>query len=445
MQILLDKALQFVDFFLPKEYRESIDYSEKQRSRVLIIGSLFGIFVPYILVNSSEQYPKEYFGIFYFLTFIALFCIIGFKLFKLKLALIGRISTLTLTLVLSSFMYRQEIVFSGTTNWFSTAIIMSIFVVDLKWGFFNFILLLSSIIIAHYFYASKGLMLPEYWKYPSWVKNVQSDQILALIFNTVITSIFLYTKKKADQELISSHETIRFQQETLFKKSRMAELGEVSGGIAHEINNPMTIIRANAQKIKRSIIDNQFTEDEIISRIEKIEITCSRITKVIDGLRNYSRDAASDPIELMDLEKLFFDIKEIFKEKMHHKEINFNIESNQLSPFAYGRYGQTFQVLVNLINNACDAIDKLDNKSISLICQVKEKETLIEVIDSGKGIPPEMEEKVFQPFFTTKPLGKGTGLGLSISYSLMEAQKGKLYFDRSHKDSRFVLALPNSL
>ena len=105
---------------------------------------------------------------------------------------------------------------------------------------------------------------------------------------------------------------------------------------------------------------------------------------------------------------------------------------------------QIFQVLLNLINNSIDALEKCDTKIIIVELKSEKNWNNISVIDSGLGIPKEIEKKIFLPFFTTKPFGKGTGLGLSISYKILQDHHGQLIVDRSSGDSRMTLKLPNT-
>lgn len=443
-----EKFIALIDFFIPNSMLDSFSYGEKQKARLIVIAGFFGLFVPVVLIKVSGQYPDSYLKIFYFLWIVAFYALTCFKVFKSSLKVAGILCTFGLTASLIGFIFVREIIFSATFAWFSSSVLIGIFMLGWRWGLVNFAILFSALLYSYELYEKNGLVIPSFWDQQGWFDNLKGDQTMSFVFNTVMVLIFLYTKEKSEEELLDSQETVRSQQETLFKKSRMAELGEVSGGIAHEINNPMTVILAHAQKIKRESEKADLSPEKIEKMAMKIETTCKRIVKIIDGLKNYSRDASHDPLEKVNLKELLGDVKEIFQEKTHQRMISLTLPNDGDDIFVLGRYGQLYQVLVNLINNAIDAIGEADETSskpryIKVEFEMNIDDSLsLKVIDSGPGIDQDIKEKVFQPFFTTKPLGKGTGLGLSISYGLMKEQGGALFYERLGDETCFSLIIP---
>lgn len=447
LQILAYRFVNFVDWFIPDEIQAKLNYVELQKARMICISGFFGFFVPWILLTIVPYYPQKFKYIFYGLWALAVFALFGFKIFKVNLKISEMVCTLGVTTVLCTFILNHGITFSGTTNWLSTAVLMGIFLVSIGWGVFLSLVMIAALIGYYILFAENGLTLPEFWTLNDWQSNLHGDQIMALIFNTVMVILFLVTKEKSDEELISSQEFIREQQETIFKESRMAELGKISGGIAHEINNPMTIILANAQRIKKEMLvpEKERDTEKILKMLERIEKTGNRVGKIVDGLKHYSRDASRDSFEPVTLTNMFEEVKEMFHEKMHHMQVEFKVESECELPLVKGRFAQIYQILVNLLDNACDAIENEENKWITLKCYEDEESIFLAIIDSGSGIPKEIEDQVFQPFFTTKAVGKGTGLGLSICSNIMHEHQGELLIDRSHGDSRIVLKFPKDM
>lgn len=231
----------------------------------------------------------------------------------------------------------------------------------------------------------------------------------------------------------------RANQMALVQASKMASLGEMASGIAHEINNPLSIIIAKIAQIrKKRGADHVLQED-----LDKIESTTLRISKIVHGLLTFSRDSKEQNLELIRLSKLIETSLDLVRERLKTKNIEIRITNDLPSDLEVScRSVQLSQVLINLINNSADAIDSLPTKWIELKFSQIHERLRIEVIDSGAGIPLEIYEKIMQPFFTTKPLGKGTGLGLSISRGIVESHNGTFEIDINHPNTCFVIHLP---
>ncbi len=230
-------------------------------------------------------------------------------------------------------------------------------------------------------------------------------------------------------------------QELLVHASKMTALGEMASGIAHEINNPLTIIEAKARKILRLIRDNQFSSIQGNESLEKILTTSGRIAKIIRGLRTFSRNAENDPFALAEIKTLIEDILPLCLERFKLNGIKLVVGPIPELSFEC-RITQIEQVLLNLLNNAHDAVEDLEDKWIQVDFLVTQDSLQVSVIDSGLGILSEIAQKLMQPFFTTKEIGKGTGLGLSISKGIIEGHHGRLWYDSSRKNTCFVIALP---
>jgi signal transduction histidine kinase len=228
----------------------------------------------------------------------------------------------------------------------------------------------------------------------------------------------------------------------MIASSKMASLGEMAAGIAHEINNPLAIIVAKGEFLKEFINSDTLDKDMLNNLSDKICETALRIAKIISGLRTFSRDASSDPYKDTLVEKILQDSFSLCKEKLkfHHVEIEFPKVEDGLTVEC--RSVQIVQVIVNLINNAYDAIAEYEEKWIKINFEDHGENVSVAVIDSGKGIPEEVRDKLMEPFFTTKEVGKGTGLGLSISRGIIEDHNGKFYIDADHENTRFVISLP---
>jgi C4-dicarboxylate-specific signal transduction histidine kinase len=177
-------------------------------------------------------------------------------------------------------------------------------------------------------------------------------------------------------------------------------------------------------------------------QLSKIESMVTRISRIVLGLRSFARDGSADPVERFSLQSLVEESLILAETKLK----TMGVSLKQIMPseviWLDGQKVQLSQVLVNLINNSFDAIEPNQEKWISIQAQIIGQRLELSVTDSGHGIPLKVQEKLMQPFYTTKPLGKGTGLGLSISKGIVERHKGRFYYDSKCQNTRFVLDLP---
>lgn len=228
--------------------------------------------------------------------------------------------------------------------------------------------------------------------------------------------------------------------------ARLSALGEMAGGMAHEINNPLMIIYAKITNLKKLLAPSMSEESIVKSQaaIAKVEKTIERISKIIRGLRTIARDGENDPFQFANVSTLIADTVELCRHRLTSKSIQFLYPEN-LDPSleVECRSTQVIQVLLNLIGNAVDAVEAREGeKWVRLEVQTSKDHLILKVQDSGPGIPEALHEKIMQPFFTTKEIGKGTGLGLSISKGIADSHKGSLSLEPDAKQTCFVLTLP---
>lgn len=246
-------------------------------------------------------------------------------------------------------------------------------------------------------------------------------------------------------EYINMQRQLNEEKSKSIHASKMATLGEMAGGVAHEINNPMTVIDGMAKMIRRYGEMRPIPIEKILSSAEKIEKHSSRVSKIVRGLRTFSRDGSDDPFEEISVKHIIEDSLELCQERILKKGIKL-IDFDHL-PEDLQIEGQMIpltQVFINLLNNAHDAIleVELEQKWIQMEIEDVGDFVQISIIDSGPGIPKEIREKILQPFFTTKEVGKGTGLGLGIVQGIIQKHKGNLIIDPSCPNTKFVITLP---
>jgi PAS domain S-box-containing protein len=235
----------------------------------------------------------------------------------------------------------------------------------------------------------------------------------------------------------------RMVEQSLVQSAKMSSLGEMAGGIAHEINNPLAIISAKCHSLRLAVERGTATADKMGASITKIEETVARIAKIIRGLRSFARESAGDPFEVVAAHALIEETLSLCMSRMGNHSVEVRHAMDQSKPLNIEcRAVEVSQILLNLINNSFDAIVQLPNPWIKLDCLDLGDFVEFRVSDCGPGIPVELRESIMQPFFTTKEVGKGTGLGLSISAGLAKAHGGELTLDPLSANTCFVLRLP---
>lgn len=237
------------------------------------------------------------------------------------------------------------------------------------------------------------------------------------------------------------------QHELVFQQAmKMASLGEMASGIAHEINNPLTIIKTAAQQSLIRLKSEKMDQKKVILQLELINKTSDRISKIIRGLRFFAYQSKSKEFKTESLGAIIEDTVSLCREKFKVNQIHFTLQlpDNVDALFIDCRAVEISQVLLNLLNNAFDAIEFKETKWVRLTVEESAESVKLSVVDSGGGIPPELVAKILTPFYTTKAAGKGTGLGLSIIQGIVESHSGKIWIDTNCKDTKFVVELPKT-
>ncbi len=237
-------------------------------------------------------------------------------------------------------------------------------------------------------------------------------------------------------------------QMTLDRTRHLTSLGEIAGGIAHEINNPLSVINGRATVLLKKAMAQSFDPATFQSGLEQIQRTVNRIAKIVDSMRRLSRsDAGTSEQRPEKIDVILRETLEFIEEKLKKCRVNLTVSDvylvREASVMLHG-FGLS-QILINLISNAADAIDQYayDERWIRIELSRSSQNMLrIKVIDPGPGISKDIVDKMMDPFFTTKPPGKGTGLGLSLSLRIAEEHGGKIFYDSDASSTTFVLELP---
>lgn len=226
-------------------------------------------------------------------------------------------------------------------------------------------------------------------------------------------------------EVLEKERLLKEQERLIQVTSRLASLGEMAAGIAHEINNPLTIINGHIGILRRQLHQQGLTENKDINkRIDTMDNTVQRIAKIIRGLRTYARESDDGDKEWTTVSSLIDDTLAFCHEKFRAEDVELDVSlESELEVFV--RNYQISQVLLNLFNNAVDAVRDCEVRRVEVRAKRVDGGVEISVSDSGPGVPAHLREKIMQPFFTTKEVGQGMGLGLSISQGIVQSHDGK--------------------
>jgi signal transduction histidine kinase len=236
----------------------------------------------------------------------------------------------------------------------------------------------------------------------------------------------------------------RLYEQRLVEVSRLASLGTMAGGIAHEINNPLAVIAGYGHRLGYLAESGPLDAQELAGLSQRIVAMTKRMAAIVAGLRAYARDDCSEaPLPTL-VAECIDDACAFGAERFK----NAGVELRQLPVPAdlriLARKTQVTQVLLNLLNNAFDAVEPLPQKWVEIGCSTAADMVTVTVTDAGPGLPPEVLANMFVPFFTTKEVGRGTGLGLAICAGIMARHGGDIGVDERAKNTRFLVRFPRS-
>ena len=252
--------------------------------------------------------------------------------------------------------------------------------------------------------------------------------------------------------LTTSDTTLQLMAEQqLIQASKMATLGEMATSIAHELNQPLSVIKTASSFIKRKVTKKEPMGEEILKTMaEEMDNHVDRAEKIINHMREFGRksEVAKEKVQVNEILRRALDF---FKQQLKLREIEVVEKFEEHLPLILADSNRLEQVFINLLINARDAIErkweqgklKEEMKRIALQTSLEQGMVTIRVTDNGTGIPKAILEKIFEPFFTTKKVGKGTGLGLSISYGIVRDYDGTIrVVSKEGEGSTFIVQFP---
>ncbi|MCB4791435.1 MAG: response regulator [Elusimicrobia bacterium] len=236
-------------------------------------------------------------------------------------------------------------------------------------------------------------------------------------------------RKKTENDLRKLHAELKESTAQLIQTEKISALGELTAGVAHELNQPLNGIKIICQSILRDVKRGEsMTPEGLSSELGEIVCEVNRMASIIDHMRIFTRRTEGSTNDMVDIRTVIdgafkFTVQQLMDYSI---EIEKTIEPGL--PEILGDAIRLEQVMLNFITNARDALikSKKEHKKLRIKAYRDKGSLIIEIKDNGTGIPKEIQEKVFEPFFTTKEVGKGTGLGLSVAKKIVEEHKGKI-------------------
>jgi C4-dicarboxylate-specific signal transduction histidine kinase len=259
-------------------------------------------------------------------------------------------------------------------------------------------------------------------------------QYLVLIDNVQI-------KADLQRKLVEEHLKLQQSQKALIQTAKLASLGELSSGIAHELNQPLQAVLGFSQELKSqeklSPVGQEYLADMVHAAL--------KMRDIIKSLRTFARESG-EAIEEVSIEVAVQEVLQIMRHTLLQSGVEVDCMVDVSLPLVHANAIQLEQVLMNLLSNSKDAIESSGKRYGKIIIEAKaiQDKIIISVSDNGCGMPEGVQKKIFDPFFTTKPVGKGTGLGLSISMGILNRWQAKTKVkSKVNEGTKIEIQFPN--
>jgi two-component system C4-dicarboxylate transport sensor histidine kinase DctB len=243
-------------------------------------------------------------------------------------------------------------------------------------------------------------------------------------------------------ELLASNELLQAKQAQLIQTAKLASLGELTAGVAHELNNPLNNISLCIANAVEAWTNPSEPREVLPHSLRLAQSEVQKAAHILTHLRTFGR-AATGERSPQALHPIIRNALSLFEVPLRQVGVEVIVDVDLGHPVVLGDAIQLEQVFINLLQNAKDALVEAPQKRLYVTTRITEGSVYATVRDTGAGIPHAIKERIFDPFFTTKPIGHGTGLGLSISYGIIESHRGRLWVeDPPDGGAAFVMQLP---
>lgn len=439
--MFMKKLLRNLDIFLPSELSTTVEAPLLFRGRIVVVSNLISLSIAIILFMAIIVLNRPLtslmgagFAIFALLTHLY-FLKKSTKNFARSLQIGATIQII----VLSIMIYVPSLISQGMgvfgLIWLLPIFLMMAFYFNTRFSsifaFFNFLFFIG----VCYFHEEQEHI-------SALMKNPSSFSVaffvslaLVIAFAYLMALLFVHLSEELQREVSK-------QRDLLVESAKFQSLGQMASNLAHDINNPLFTIQGKLHQMRNLLSRDQLDLERCDKIVESIEGTLLKLSQIVKGISTFAREGRGDQMVSIGVADLIEGNLALAIDRIKNSgiELEIQIDSNA-NLICYPSF--ISQVLLNLLNNAIDALENAPVKKIEVRAFVEKDWINITVSDTGSGVPKEMEKKIFEPFFTTKTFGKGTGLGLSISQGLVKVHEGELLYTRDDQKTTFIVRLPS--
>jgi signal transduction histidine kinase len=284
-----------------------------------------------------------------------------------------------------------------------------------------------------------------------------SDRMIVESIASRIANLIMLIKTqikldKSNSELNTKLQELSIKQQMLIQKSRLESLGELSAGLAHEINQPLSVISLIMENVIYRLEKPDVSGNYLTGKFVTINQNINKIRKLIEHVRIFSRDQGAITFEQVNVNQVIINALSITESQLKYLRIKVITDLSEDIGFTIGNPSRCEQVILNLISNSRDALEEKEkntmsanfSKELRITTSMNKGHIIVKVWDNGTGISSENLDKIFNPFFTTKTEGRGTGLGLPIVYGIVREMKGEIIARTNEGDfTEIFISLPS--
>lgn len=281
-------------------------------------------------------------------------------------------------------------------------------------------------------------------KYKGHVRNYETERLTKTGEKKLVHLTESYIRNNDDEivgrsQILRDLTDVKMKEEQIQQSERLATVGHMAAGVAHEVGNPLTSISSLVQVCQRKT-DDEFIQDQL----KKVRDHIQRINKIVRDLVDFSRPSSMQS-ENVQINEIIESAVGLLQHDARCRDVEFVMNLSSELPLVSCVPDQIHQVLVNLLLNAVDAMEGEENPKITIVTEPEENSARLTVSDTGEGIKEEHKSRIFEPFFTTKEVGSGTGLGLSVSHGIINKIGGSIKVESTYGEgTTFIIQLPTN-